>query len=200
MSKRLRLDKSFVYKRFKKDLTAKYGEKKALDIWNAAQTELESLEREYPDEEKKSFVYPAVAIYRAIEQYAPGEALETTRAFGTRTGKRVEAILRKITALPGMPNLIWKKMNQIAGKMADGYECKDIMVTPHLCSMDVVGCPLYDCAKRVGTPEAAQLICCMDKEYMNGMRGVAYSRTKSLAEGDDCCDYRLTDSRDTISS
>ena len=37
MSKRLRLDKSFVYKRFKKDLTAKYGEKKALDIWNAAQ-------------------------------------------------------------------------------------------------------------------------------------------------------------------
>ena len=73
MSKRLRLDKSFVYKRFKKDLTAKYGEKKALDIWNTAQTELEGLEREYPDEEKKSFVFPAVAIYRAIDQYAPGE-------------------------------------------------------------------------------------------------------------------------------
>jgi hypothetical protein len=36
------------------------------------------------------------------------------------------------------------------------------------------------------------MICCMDKEYMNGFRGVGYKRTKSVAEGDDCCDYRLT--------
>ena len=30
--------------------------------------------------------------------------------------------------------------------------------------------------------------------YMNGFRGVDYKRTKSVAEGDDCCDYRLTKS------
>ena len=52
-------------------------------------------------------------------------------------------------------------------------------------------CPLYDKAKELGTPEAVQMICCMDKEYMNGFRGVDYQRTKSVAEGDDCCDYRL---------
>ena len=45
--------------------------------------------------------------------------------------------------------------------------------------------------KHVGTPNAIQMICCMDKEYMNGFRGVDYKRTKSVAEGDDCCDYRL---------
>jgi hypothetical protein len=39
------------------------------------------------------------------------------------------------------------------------------------------------------------MICCMDKEYMTGFRGVKYTRTKSVAEGDDCCDYRLEDAR-----
>ena len=62
--------------------------------------------------------------------------------------------------------------------------------------MDVVSCPLYEKAKELGTPEAVQMICCMDKEYMNGFRGSDYTRTKSVAEGDDCCDYRLRDSRD----
>ena len=39
------------------------------------------------------------------------------------------------------------------------------------------------------------MICCMDKQYMTGFRGVKYTRTKSVAEGDDCCDYRLRDNR-----
>ncbi len=60
--------------------------------------------------------------------------------------------------------------------------------------MDITGCPLYDKAKELGTPEAAQMICCLDKEYMKGFRGIDYKRTKSVAEGDDCCDYRLTKS------
>jgi hypothetical protein len=54
--------------------------------------------------------------------------------------------------------------------------------------------PSADKALELGTPEAVQMICCMDKEYMNGFRGVNYKRTKSVAEGDDCCDYRLTKS------
>lgn len=41
------------------------------------------------------------------------------------------------------------------------------------------------------------MICCMDKEYMTGFRGIDYKRTKSVAEGNECCDYRLRDSRET---
>ncbi len=36
----------------------------------------------------------------------------------------------------------------------------------------------------------------MDKEYMTGFRGIDYQRTKSVAEGDSCCDYRLRDARE----
>ena len=40
-----------------------------------------------------------------------------------------------------------------------------------------------DKALELGTPNAIQMICCMDKEYMNGFRGVDYKRTKSVAKG-----------------
>ena len=125
----------------------------------------------------------------------PGEALSVTRAYGTKTGIRMRNIFRKITALPGVPTLMWKNMDKIAAKMSSGYECENLIVTDHLCSLDVKSCPLFDKAKELGTPEAVQMICCMDKEYMTGFRGIDYTRTRSVAEGDDCCDYRLRDSR-----
>ncbi len=183
--------------RLKKDLEIKYGPIKAAAIWRYAECVLQRLESAEPDADKSSmtFVFPAVALYRAVEYYAPGEALEVTRAYGTKTGIRLRNIFRKVTSLPGIPTLMWRNMDKIAAKMSSGYECRDVVVTEHLCSLDVTACPLYDKAKALGTPEAVQMICCMDKEYMTGFRGVKYTRTKSVAEGDDCCDYRLRDAR-----
>ena len=193
----MKLNKSFVFKKFKNELEAKYGPKKAAAIWRYAGHVLQKLEAAEPDTDKnsRSFVFPAVALYRAVRHYAPDEALAVTRAYGTKTGIRMRNIFRKVTALPGVPTLMWNNMDKIAAKMSSGYECRDVVVTEHLCSLDVTGCPLYDKAKALGTPEAVQMICCMDKEYMTGFRGVKYTRTKSVAEGDDCCDYRLEDAR-----
>ncbi len=193
----MKLEKSFVYKNMRKDLTKKYGEKKAAAMWQYAERELEKLEAAEPDADKtvKSFLMPAVSLYRAIEHYAPGEALGVTRSYGKKTGIRFKNIFRKITALPGIPTLMWKNMDKLAAKMSSGYKTRNVVVTGSICSMDVIGCPLYDKAKELGTPEAAQMICCMDKEYMTGFRGIDYKRTKSVAEGDECCDYRLRDSR-----
>ena len=197
MANKNRLDKSFIYKRFRKDLIDKFGTEKAVAIWNGADAELQKLMDAYPDAERNDhmMVFPAVALYRAIEKHASGEALDATRAYGTKTGLRFRDIFRKVTALPGIPALMWKKMPSIAKMMSDGYETEDVVVEEHLCSLHVIGCPLYDRAKELGCSEAAQMICCMDKEYMTGFRGVKYTRTKSLAEGDDYCDYLLEDSR-----
>lgn len=139
-------------------------------------------------------MFPAVSIYRAIEHYAPGEALGVMRSYGTKMGLKLKKMFGRITSLPGMPALMWKNMDKIAAKMSSGYDVKNLRVEKDKCYMDVVACPLYDKAKALGAPEAVQMICCMDKEYMTGFRGVDYKRTKSVAEGDDCCDYRLTKS------
>ena len=187
------LDKT-MFKTIKKDLAVKYGVENMEKIWSYAEGVYLKLEKAKPnaDKESKSFVFPAVSIYRAIENYAPGEALEVTRTFGTKTGLRLKKLFRRITALPGIPTLMWKNMDKLAAKMSAGYGLKNKEVTNDKCNMDVISCPLYDKAKELGTPEAIQMICCMDKEYMNGFRGIDYKRTKSVAEGDDCCDYRMT--------
>ena len=189
------LNKS-TFKGIKSDLAEKYGAFKSDEIWKYANSEYHKLETAEPDADKtsRSYVFPAVSIYRAIEHYAPGEALGVMRLYGTKMGLKLKKLFGSITSLPGMPALMWKNMDKIAAKMSSGYDVKNLRVEKDKCYMDVVACPLYDKAKVLGTPEAVQMICCMDKEYMNGFRGVAYQRTKSVAEGDDCCDYRLNKS------
>lgn len=193
----MNLEKSFAFKKFKEELAIRYGKEKADEIWQSANQECTRLEKEETGGNKSvnGYVYPAVSLYRAIEKYASGEALEATRAYGTKFGKRLKGIFSRITSIPGVPTLMWKNMDKIAAKMSSGYDCKNVEVGDGRCFMDITRCPLYDRAKELGTPEAVQMICCMDKEYMTGFRGVDYKRTKSVAEGDDCCDYRLRDSR-----
>ncbi len=193
----MKIEKSHVFKGIQEHLEEILGKEKASAVMQYANAELQKLITSEPDADKSfaSFVFPAVAIFRAIEHISPGKALEVTRSYGTKTGLRLQKLFRRVTALPGIPTLMWKNMDKIADKMSSGYVCKNVAVTDHLCSLDVISCPLYDKAKELGTPEAVQMICCMDKEYMNGFRGIDYTRTKSVAEGDDCCDYRLRDSR-----
>ncbi len=193
----MKLEQSCIYRRFRKELERKYGTEKASAIWEEADARLLEFETAEPeaDTTSKQFVFPAVALYQAIERYAPGEALEVTRAYGTQFGMRVKKIFRRITALPGVPALMWKNMDKLAKKMSDGYGTKNVIVSREQCAMDVISCPVCDKAKELGAPEAAQMICCMDKEYMTGIRGMDYKRTKSLAEGDDCCDYRMRRTR-----
>ena len=187
------LKKSIIFKRFYAELVSRYGKDKAKAIWDYAEKEFEKLQDTEPSADKTSvsYVFPAVALYRSVEHFYPEEALAVTRSFGTTMGLRLMNIFKSITALPGIPLLMWKNMDKIAAKLSDGYEIKNLNVTNDQCFMDVIRCPLYDKAMELGTPEAVQMICCMDKEYMNGFRGVNYRRTTSVAEGDDCCDYRL---------
>ena len=193
----MKLDRSWIYKGLKKDLFQKYGREKAQLILEYAGQEISRLETDDPscDKAVAKYIFPAIAIYNAIERYAPGEAKEVTRAYGTKFGNRLKKIFSAVTAIPGVSTLMWKNMDKIAARLSEGYECENVVVGDGRCDMDIKACPLYDKAKELGTPEAAQMICCMDKQYMTGFRGVDYKRTKSVAEGDDCCDYRLRDSR-----
>ena len=97
----MKLNKSFIFKHMRRDLEERYGKEKGDTIWRYAEHVLQKLETADPnaDRPSKSFVFPAVAIYRAVEKYAPGEALAVTRAYGTKNGLRMKNIFRKVTAL-----------------------------------------------------------------------------------------------------
>ena len=72
----------------------------------------------------------------------------------------------------------------------DGYD--ETGETQALVAVDILSCHLHDAAVRIGVPEAARLVCAMDRAYMTGFRHIRYTRTTSVAEGDPCCDYRLS--------
>ena len=56
--------------------------------------------------------------------------------------------------------------------------------------LDILSCPVVDALKEIGMPEVAPVMCAIDQVYSTGYRGIRFKRTKSVAEGDDCCDYR----------
>ena len=84
------LNKS-TFKGIKSELTLKYGVSKSDEIWKYANSEYHKIEIDEPDADKtsRSYVFPAVSIYRAIEHYAPGEALGIMRSYGTKTGLHI---------------------------------------------------------------------------------------------------------------
>ena len=82
----MKIEKSFVFKKIPQHLAETFGKEKATAIMQYANTEFQALEASEPDADKtsRSFVFPAVAIYRAVEHFIPGKALEVTDPMGQR--------------------------------------------------------------------------------------------------------------------
>ena len=179
----------------KKELKRQFGNEAANQIYSEAKKKLQQLETEYPDLPERKLVFPAAALCLAIQEYEPEKALPFLRSFGEATGQKAAKLLHVISCLPGVPDLLWKRMDGIAKRMSSGYETKHVTVTHHKVEMDVVRCPIYESAKVLNAPEAAQFFCSMDRLYLTRMKGLHYERNQSLAEGDSFCDYRITDTR-----
>lgn len=84
------------------------------------------------------------------------------------------------------------KLMRITSSPEKGYTRRIVSETKELVGVDILSCPLHDAAVKIGVPEAALVVCAMDKAYMTGFKHIRYTRTTSVAEGDECCDYRLS--------
>ena len=191
-----RLGRSVIWRGFYKVLAERFGPVPARAVWRQANARVERLQALHPDLDTDSrlMVLPAAALYGALEQHAPGQALPLLRAYGTRVGEHIAGVVRGVTALPGLPELLWRNMPALMRTMSSpekGYARRIVSETAELVGVDILTCPLHAAAVTLGVPEAAQAVCAMDKAYMTGFRRIRYTRTTSVAEGADCCDYRL---------
>ena len=192
------ISSSIIYKGIYKDLEAEFGYVEAHRIWALAERANKYLYEKYSAEDKfgtADMLFPAAAVYLALRKRQPDfPAMDMLRAYGTKTGERMRKLIHTITLLPGAPYIIWKNIGKIsdhASSEALGYTRRGLAVTENISQVDVLSCPLHDMAKKMGLPAVCQTICAMDKVYMTGFRHIQYRRTKSVAEGDECCDYRL---------
>lgn len=191
------LKKSFVFKGFRKVLAAQFDTQTAERFWCEANETLSQLQQAHPqlDRDSKMMVLPAAALYTALKAHAPEQALPLLREYGAQMGAKLANIIHGITCIPGVPKLLWRNMPRLMRTMSGpekGYSRRIVSETSELVGVDILSCPLHDAAMALGVPEAAQVICAMDKACMTGFRHIRYTRTTSVAEGAECCDYRLS--------
>lgn len=191
------LSRSIIFKGFRKVLISKFGETCAAEIWQDANTNLISLEQWKPelDSDSRMMILPAAALYAALCKHAPEQALSLLTDYGTQMGEKIARIVHSITSIPGLPKLLWKhmpKLMRITSSPEKGYTRRIVSETRELVGVDILSCPLHDAAVKIGVPEAALVVCAMDKAYMTGFKHIHYTRTTSVAEGAECCDYRLS--------
>lgn len=139
-------------------------------------------------------ILPAAALYKALYEYAPEQALPLLTDYGTRTGEKIARIVHGVTSIPGVSMLLWQAMPKLMRAMSSpdkGYTRRIVSESKELVGVDILSCPLHNWAVTIGVPQAALAVCAMDKAYMTGFRHIRYTRTTSVAEGAECCDYRL---------
>lgn len=192
-----KLKKSIVYKKFKKILIEKFGKEKANRMWEEANMNLNQLEKQYPDikGDEKMMILLSASLYIELKKEVPDEALNILKDYGKEMGEKIAKLIHSITSIPGVSKMLWSNMPKLMRKSSSekkGYTRKIVSETKELVGVDILSCPLHDVAIKIGMPEIAQVVCAMDKAYMSGFKYINYTRTTSVAEGDSCCDYRLS--------
>ena len=138
--------------------------------------------------------YPFAGVYKALQEYvSKEEALQMMMDYSQVIGEKARKTFWRFTSIPGMPSLIWAnagKIMEVAGSEKNGYKSRFLGVNGNHAGMDVLSCPIVDALAEIGMPEVATVMCAIDMIYSTGYRGIQFKRTKSVAEGDDCCDYR----------
>lgn len=185
-----------IFSGFRKTLTARFGKSTAGTIWHKAQSNVTELKKQHPEitGDSSMMILPAAGIYLALREIAPHDALSMLVSYGAYIGNKIQGVIHVITSIPGVPKLLWKHMPALMRKTSSpklGYTRRIVSETNELVGVDILSCPLHDAAVKIGLPEIAQVVCAMDKEYMTGFKHIQYTRTTSVAEGGDCCDYRL---------
>ena len=192
-----RLRQSIIYKGCRKTITAQFGETHTAEIWEKANSYLASMNTlaSQMDSDSRMMILPAVALYKALYEYAPQQALPLLTNYGTKIGEKIARIVHGVTSIPGIPKLLWKAMPKLMRTMSSpdkGYTRRIVSESNELVGVDILSCPLHNWAVKIGVPEAALVVCAMDKAYMTGFKHIRYTRTTSVAEGAECCDYRLS--------
>lgn len=192
-----KLSRSFIFRGFRRTLAEALGEDAAAAIWQEANAALPGLARSAPplDRDSRMLILPAAALYTALQRHSPEQALPLLRAHGTRMGEKVAKVIHGMTFIPGIPTLLWRNMPRLMRAMSApklGYSRQIVSESRELVAVNIISCPLHDAAASIGVPEAALFVCAMDKACMTCFRHIRYTRTTSVAEGDACCDYRLS--------
>lgn len=144
----------------------------------------------------KGQILPAIAVDQTLcSVMSEEEAFFVVQGFVFEHAKQARRVLDKIMKIPGaykwMPRLASRAMKKTFNEEA-GFESKEIMVSREVWRVNMTRCPYHDVLKRHGCGRLCQLFCESDHIcYANLHQNLVWERTKTLGNGDDCCDFCL---------
>ncbi len=188
----------------KKHLVAEYGQQKGEAIAAAATQRFKALCAENAAEPSAMHahthtkIYPCISVLDAQLQHEIGreEALRFTLAFIKWRSEKAASIVRKLMKLP----FLYKKMPVMFGNMTkkkfgtrQNFDAIFHEISSREMRFDMTKCPYSDICTKYGWPEITKGFCRGDDiVYGNMHPKLVWGRTKTIGDGDACCDFKLT--------
>lgn len=185
-------------------LEKQYGKSLADRISTDAWKRYAEICAENPDEPKKVHmhtrkrIYPACAAFDAMLKngFSRKETAEFLNGYYTKRAASVGEKIRKAMKIPGLYKLVPKffaKMTASSFGEAAGFRAREYPAKKGEMRFDMLVCPYYDKCARYGCPEIVAGFCRADDVcYGNMHQKLKWGRTKTLGQGGDCCDFKLT--------
>ena len=188
------------FKNMKKDLVRRYGKKAAERIWEKAGSRWEALCRQYahlPKEVKlhtDGNMFRNAAVYMAIKEEYPEDALDILEAGVEKEGKRVAKLLSVLLHIPGMKRVMLavfaKMLDSFFGEDA-GFRCTKHCISGEEVRFDINRCPYCKYLTEIGCPEIIRFSCEVDEWIYGNLPGLEFHRRGTLGTGAAQCDFCL---------
>lgn len=142
-------------------------------------------------------IYPAIATFDA--QISHGKSREEATAvileyYSWRSnimGQKINKIMKFPLLYKAVPGICRVKMKVLFGETY-GFKSNFYETAKSEVRFDMVACPYATICKKYGCPEIVKAFCDADDISFGSMhKNLIFTRRKTLANGDDCCDFCL---------
>lgn len=145
----------------------------------------------------KEKIYPAISFYKAVFEITENKE-NAYNLIANNFNIQAEITNRKLKKLCNIP-FIYKIVPRITDKIIrtifgkkSGFDMIDYPNNKSKCHIDMIVCPYYSNCVKYGCLELGTAFCNSDDiSYGNMHPKLIWGRTKTLARGNECCDFIL---------
>lgn len=142
-------------------------------------------------------IYPTISFYKAVSEII-GSQEEAYRliadAFHSgakKSNTRIQWLCKIPFIYKLVPMIMTKIIHKVFGEKS-GFQMIEHQKRKGTCHIDMKFCPYYSNCLKYDCPELGTVFCDADDiAYGNMHPKLVWGRTKTLARGDDCCDFIL---------
>lgn len=141
-------------------------------------------------------ILPAIAVFKTLcSVMSEDDAFDILRGYifdHARNARRVYDKLKKIPRAYRLMPFAFSKVMKMSFNEEAGFARKDIMLSGGVWRVDMTKCPYNDVLKSYDCGRLCTLFCEKDDICNSNLHPkLVWRRTKTLGNGDDCCDFCL---------